>query len=485
MSTTRRWAGLALGVGAAAVFGTLNVSSALAVDSIYECNKQNGGKQVALLVHHTDGTITPFPAADASGIQAAIDAAQGDVVEPSSTASGAGDTVIVCRGTYKGNLHINAGNDMLTVRSEDGPNGVNLIGDGTAPVVSIQNRGTSFGGPGEGFTISVVSATASTVTGIQVGIPGAQDTSNEDEACTTAGLPNGFSGCDEDAPRAVTLNDQIFGNKFTNFQIPATATLTAIKSDNTINTVIQQNLIQHVIRDHRGAGEVNGIVVGGFKEAPPSTVPVGFSSDPGDSTNINVGLYDNAIDDVVDGSNATCQSANGIKINGFVLDAGVYNNRISQLTHDNSTCKVTGIFSNAYGTLENEQTGTLAPTNANIDNNSITHLANRVNLAEGIVLAPTPADATPGPEPSQPGCALVSDDPAQMCDDSIPPSSYTVVDNELQQVGIAVHDEAVLGQNSFIRFNNFDSDLIGVQNDASAGTGQANTRLDATNNWWG
>ena len=457
-------------------------------DSIYECGQHNGGHQVALLVNHNTGGITAYAGTTtAATIQAAVSAAQIDVTEPTSTGSGAGDTVIVCQGTYTGNLTIGAGNDNLTVRSEEGPNNATIVGDGSAPVVTIDDRGLSFGGPAEGLTISVNNTSASTaITGIQLGVPGAQSTANEDEQCMAAGSPvSTASGCDQNAPADVTVNDQIIDNDFKNFRgLTSSDHVTGIKLDNTINSVVQQNALLNVIPDHSGVASFEGIVVGGFNESAGS----GSGFQTGDSTNINTALFQNTLANVFQGGHSTCGTsatpgvAEGIELNGFMLDSQVYNNWLQQLDQNSGYCAVTGIASDAYGSLENEQTGTLAPVNANIDNNTLQQLGPNGATSAGILLAPTPASANPQPPAPPTGCVPQT---GQNCQDTLPPSSYTVVQNEIQQVSIAVHDAAVLGSNSFIRFNNFDNDAVGVQNDASAGTGQANTALDATNDWWG
>ena len=459
-----------------------SAGSAYAMDSIYECN-QYGGHQVALLVHSTtDGHITPY-----QHIQDAVASAQMDAVQSSDTGSGQGDTVLVCDGTYPENLTIGTTNTNLTIRSEDGPSHTIILGNAaTGPVVTILDRGLSFGGPGEGFTISASGTPASgkPYVGVQLGVPGAQDTSNEDEACTAAsGLPSNSPGCDAAAPADVTINDQIIDNIFTNFQV-GSAAVQALKLDNTINSVLQQNLFQKVVTS---VGSFDGIVVGGFGEDPGANTS-NFTS--GDSTNINAALFQNWLQNTVQGNctgsvdgvtGHSTSTVNGIQLNGFLLDAQIYDNWLQQLAGDHSNCTVTAIFSNAYGTLENEQTGTLAPTNANIDRNTIVHVAaSNTNTSFGIVLEPTPGSAKPQPQSPPPTC-LATVQPS--CKDTIPPSSYTVVDNELQDLGTAVDDEAVLGANSFIRFNNFEQALIGVQNGAAGGTG--NTALDATNNWWG
>ena len=462
-------------VGAAMVLGPPR--HAFALDSVYECNKVNGGRQAVLEVNHSTGAITTYSGTTTAPIQAAIDKAMTNTTQPSSAGSGSGDTVIVCHGTYRGDISIGTGNDNLTVRSEDGPNGVVILGDGAAPVVTIDDRGLSFGGPAEGFTISVAAPSATSVVGVQEGVPGAQNTANEDEQCTTAGVPTS-SGCDQAAPADVTVNDQLIDNVFTNFQAAPGASVTAVKLDNTINSVLQQNVVKHLVASGASTSTVTGFAIGGFGETPPSPTPAGYQS--GDSTNINAALFQNTVDNLVNGACATVQ---GIQLNGFLLDAHAYNNWLQQLA-DNTTasCAVTGIFSNAYGYLENEQTGTLVPVNANIDNNSIEQLSNKgaTRNTEAIVLEPTPASANPPKQAPPPTCVPQL---GQSCTDSIPPSSYTVVQNELQGVYTAVDDEALLGANSFIRFNNFDGDAVGVMNGAAGGN--QNTALDATNDWWG
>ena len=479
------------------------VKKAAAMDSIYECNQYNGGKQVALDVNHNTGVITPNTGTTtAKTIQAAINEARSNTTAPSSAGSGSGDTVLVCQGTYLGDVFIPTGNDNLTVRSEEGPNSVTVVGDGSSPVFNIDDRGLVLGGPAEGFTIEVNGPTATDVVGIHLGIAGAQNTANEDEQCMAAGTPvSTASGCDQAAPAEVTINDEISDNVLTNFRVASGANVTAIKLDNTINSTVQQNKVQNLVPGNVKAGTISGIVVGGFNEpvgdAPGTTAPPTDNAyQPGDSSDINTSVLQNAISALLPGSGSTCpattsitsgstSAVSGIEVDGFSLDSTVYNNLVQPLVDDDAaTCPVVGIFSDAYGSLENEQTGTLAPVNANIDNNLIQQVGPKADDANaaGVVLEPTPTTANPKPATAPSGC--VSNPPvSQSCQDTIPPSSYTVTQNELQQLRTAVDDEAVLGANSYIRDNNFDNDAIGVRNGAEGGT--QNMSLDATNNWWG
>ena len=470
-------------------------------DSIYECNQygaSHGGRQTVLEVNHSNGVITTYSGTTTAPIQSAITQAATNTTAPSSAGSGAGDTVIVCQGTYTAtssspDITIGVGNDNLTVRSEEGPSSVTIVGDGTAPVVTADDRGLSFGGPAEGFTISVNNAGGATnLTGVQLGLQGAQNTMNEDEQCITqvmgVGVPTG-SGCDQAAPADVTINDQIIDNIFTNFKGSAKAAITGIKLDNTINSVVQQNLFKNVAPNGTAVASFQGIVVGGLNETATSTDSAGNATGyvNGDSTNINTAVFQNALVNTLPTNPAGCTTTSpgavqGIELNGFMLDSQVYNNWLQQILNNTSTCAVTGIASNAYGSLENEQTGTLVPVNGNIDNNTIEELAEEGSTGTtGVYLAPKPGSGTPTPQPAPTGCT--TNTPGQTCTDTFPPSSYTVEDNELQQLYRAVDDEALLGANSFIRFNNFDGDAVGVQNGAAAGT--QNTALDATNNWWG
>ena len=482
----------AAGSNAAASASTgaaLAAASGPHADSIYECN-QHGGNQTVLEVNHTSGVITAYHGTTTAPIQSAINQAATNVTAPSTSQSGAGDTVIVCQGTYtatsaSGDINIGLGNDNLTVRSVAGPASVTIVGDGKAPVVTADDRGLSFGGPAEGFTISTnAPAGTGSLTGIQLGVPGAQSTANEDEQCMNAAGVANSSGCDQAAPADVTVNDQIIDNIFTNFKGAAGAAVTGIKLDNTINSVVQQNLFTN-IAPHTAVKSFEGIVVGGFNETAPSPAPSGYQN--GDSTNINTAVFQNTVRSALQVNPTGCSATGpapvqGIELNGFMLDSQVYNNWLVQFLNFSSSCGVTGIFSNAYGFLENEQTGTLVPVNANIDNNTIEQLSgdNHSTNTTGVLLAPTPANANPGAQPPPMTCVSMVN---QNCNDNIPPSAYTVVDNELQGLYRAVDDEAVLGANSFIRFNNFDGDAIGVQNGSTPGP--QNQGLDATNNWWG
>lgn len=465
------------GVAAAASFGLATHGVIAHADSAYECDGQP--QNTVLLVNHTTGAITFFHGAGA--LQAAISGATSS--PPTSTGSGSGDTVIACQGTYSGPISIPVGKDNVTVRSADGPNNVVIKGDGTnTPVVSIEANGVSFGGSAEGFTIIDPVTTGTDLVGIQVGERGAQSTANEDESCGST--PNA-SGCDSPPPAGVPINDGVTDNVFNNF-LPQNTTyggkLTGIELDNTINSTVQQNLFQNVVGDHSSVGTFSGIVVGTLDQPPGAGAPSSFGT--GDSTNINADVLDNALQNVLNGGNSTCGTATGIALNGFVLDTTVYQNLIQQLANNNNTsCTTYGVYSNAYGSLENEQTGTLAPTNANIDDNLIQQLNNnnQNRNSTGVYLAPNPAAATPQPPAPPTGC-VTGTPPAPCPSDTLPPSSYTVIDNELQQVYTAVDVEAVLGSNSYIRFDNFDHDVYGVFNGATV---SQDTNLDATNDWWG
>ncbi|MBV8195237.1 MAG: hypothetical protein JOY80_06885 [Candidatus Dormibacteraeota bacterium] len=470
------------GVGAATV-GLATHTVAGHADSGYECDGQP--QNTVLLVNHSTGAVTTATGPGALSTQ--VGAATSSPA--TTTGSGSGDTVIACHGTYTGPINIPVGKDNITVRSEDGPNGVTIVGDGSnVPVVSVEANGVAFGGPAEGFTITEPKPTGTDLVGIQVGERGAQSTMNEDEQCTTAnGAVGSGSGCDQAPPSGVPINDEVIDNVFSNL-LPQNTTfsgkIAGIELDNTINTTVQQNLFQNVFGDHSSISTFSGIVVGTIDQAPGAGAPSSFGT--GDSTNINVDVLDNSLQNVFQGGNGSCSSATGIALNGFVLDTTVYQNLIQQLVNNNNaSCITYGIYSNAYGTLENEQTGTLAPTNANIDDNRIQQLNNNGPQnagSTGIYLAPNPAGATP--QPPTPPTACVSGTPPTKCaNDSLPPSAYTVVDNELQQVYTAVDVEALLGANSYVRDNNFDHDVYGIYNGSAVPPGDAN--LDGTNNWWG
>jgi hypothetical protein len=227
---------------------------------------------------------------------------------------------------------------------------------------------------------------------------------------------------------------------------------------------------------------LNGIVVGTTSTTDNDT----FSA--GTSTNINTALLDNAIHDLAPGDNrctgsttgVTPFNVNAIELNGYVLDATVYANLVHEIVNDNSGCSAVGIYSNAFGTLENEQTGTLAPANINIDDNNIDGDGNH-RPGTGVYLDPEPTSAQPQPQSDTP-CDQPS--PSMMtCTESAPPSSYTVTDNEFHDLGVAIDVESLLGANSYLRQNNFDNDVVGVVNDSTTST--PDTNLDATNDWWG
>ena len=464
---------LAVGVAALAAAFAAGGGTAYAQDSSYECSGQP--PNTVLRINHSTGAITTFTSPGA--LQAAITAASGS----SGTASGSGDTVMACPGTYAGPINIPAGTkDGITVRSAFGPNNVFVVGDGTStPVVDIGASGVTFGGPAEGLTITDIAPVsgATELVGIQLGVRGAQSTMNEDEQCFTLGVATG-SGCDKSPPSQVPINDWVDDNVVTGL-VPQNhafaGTVTGIELDNTINSTVQSNRISKAVADHSSVGTFNGIVIGTLDQASGAGSSPDFTT--GDSTNINAAALNNAVVQAVANG---CTKATGITLNGFVLDAILYTNLVQSLANDNGHCATTGIFSNAYGSLENEQTGTLAPTNANIDDNLIGQLNNNhPTNSTAIYLAPHPTSATPQPPAPPTGC-LQGGMPCPP--DNLPPSSYTVISNELQQVYKAVDVEAVLGSNSYIKDDNFDGDAIGVTNGTMV---SQDTNLDATNHWWG
>ena len=435
----------------------------------------------AVLVSHKDGTMTDYADA-ADSLKNAVSAATGGIA---SGGSGSGDTVVACHGTFNGGIVLKvAGQDNVTVRSFRGPHDTTILGDGSAtPVVSIKGRGQTLGGPGLGFTIAEGKVPSGDVVGVQVGIPGAQSTANEDETCpNSSNVPTAPGGCDQQAPQAVTVNDEVIDNVFTNFvpsgQSQYSGQVTGIESDNTINTTIQQNLFQDMVGDRSSLGVLNGIVVGTLNLKPPADANM-MQFTQGDSTNINTTLYENAFKHLLHGGHATCSTSTAVTLNGYVLDAGVINNRIDQILDDddNQSCNVVGISSSAYGSLENEQTGTIAPANVNIDDNVINQLADDANNT-AIYLAPDTAGAKPSN--TSPTCSVAPDND---CSSQPEPSSYTVISNDIDHVNIAVDVEALLGSNSYIRDNNLTHAVTGVKNGGVVGA--ADTDLDATNNFWG
>jgi len=439
-------------------------------------------KQDVITVDRTTGAYK-----ESATIQDGIDKATFD-----NAGSGSGDTVIVCPGTYPGNVSIPVGQDNITVRSFDGPHDTFIVGN-ASPVVSIEARGVTFGGQGYGFTIQAGTGTdfSAPLVGIQLGTPGHQSTANEDEMCPTAQLiadpthPN----CDYRPPAGVVINDQVWGNVFHNF-IPAGVTadtVTAIEADNTINATIQQNSVHDIVAAKSTVTTVNGIVAGTLTGTPDPNANAdnGFDTDPGTSTNINIAILDNALNDLLDGGNRCTATATapgtfnvyGILVNGYALDATVYSNLLQNIAHDNANCSVVGIYSNAYGSLENEQTGTLAPINVNVDDNRIVDLGPK-NDGTGIYLEPSP--------PKDAEQETVCDFDGTNCStQGPPPSSYTVSYNELRDLAIGVDVEALLGSHSFIRQNNFDHDPVGVKNGVGPLGAAPDNNLDATNDWWG
>ncbi len=422
----------------------------------------------------------------------------------SSAGSSVGDTVIVCPGTYAGvDATISQATpgdespstkDNVTVRSFNGPGQTVLVTDGTgAPAFTIGANGVTIGGPGFGFTIenplTLTSSQKPSSPLIEVGTPGAQSTANEDEmiaagstSCVTSGTA--VAGCDQPTPMYVPINDAVIDNIITklvpkNFTSSPVTNLTGIELDNTINNTVQSNLITNAVPDGAHVGTVQGIAVG--TNAAASSTCSGCTT--GYSTNVNTALFQNAFRQVT--GNSSCTGLTAVGIDGFVLDSQVYNNLIGPLTNS-TTCangvgQLVGIESNAFGQLENEQTGTLVPVNGNIDDNTISQLGPN-NTGTGIVLDPQPTT-----NQSTVTGGTVCETPTAMPCPNYPPSSYTVTDNQIQNVAIGVHVESLLGGNSYAHYTNFQNVKVGVKVDASApsSSNQAETNFDATNNFWG
>ena len=484
-------AAAAFGLGSAAIVGHAGEQNIPGINScpngnVYVAEYEGGNPQ--LIGNSSTPNIINKAAGDADG---------------NPGGSNAGDTVIVCSGTYTGtavSVQKTGGDDTapdtskdnVTIRSFSGPNNTVLVTNGTGtPAFTVDANGVTIGGPALGFTIENPAVGTPSSPLIEVGTPGAQSTANEDEACTEANnMVAVSSGCDANAPAYVAENDRVVDNIFTRLVPNAgfSGTINGIELDNTINNTLESNLFTNEVQDHTAAGTLNGIVVGTSAAASSSCT----NCTTGYSTNINTALFQNAFRQLLNGGNSTCTSATAISLDGWVLDSQVYNNLVQQLINNSSKCAVTGIESNAFGQLENEQTGTLVPTNGNIDDNTIGQLGNQPNTGTGILLDPQPeqvendppvngfCDTPSGPVPSAGTC------PGQ----AAPPSSYTVQNNQIQQVKTGVDVEDLLGTNSYVHDTNFQNVLVGVNAAASAtptvgGSTPEPTYVDATNNFWG
>jgi hypothetical protein len=444
---------------------------------------------------------------------AAVNKAVADA-DGNPSGSNVGDTVIVCPGTYS-NVHAvvpkaggddapaspgvpsgggsasDTSKDNVTIRSFGGPGQTVLVTDGTGtPAFTVDANGVTIGGPGFGFTIENPSTLTSSQKPssplIEVGTPGAQSTANEDEmvaagstSCVTSGT--GVAGCDQPTPTYVPINDAVIDNIITrlvpqNFTSSPVTNLVGIELDNTINNTVQSNLITNAVPDSAHVGTIQGIAVGSNANAGTTC----SSCTSGYSTNVNTALFQNAVRQVT--GKGSCTGLTAVSIDGFVLDSQVYNNLVGPLTSSSNCKNVVGIESNAYGQLENEQTGTLVPVNGNIDDNTISQLGPN-NSGTGIVLDPQPTANSSNPVAGTPLC----ENPTATTCPNYPPSSYTVTDNQIQNVTIGVHVESLLGGNSYAHYTNFQNVKVGVLVDATAPTtsNQPETNFDATNNFWG
>jgi len=402
-------------------------------------------KNTVLVLRHGDATATPETFGT---IQAAVDAALG--LPPADTdpenpgpSDNAGDTVIVCSGTYFENVNVPVSKSNITIRSfDDGSIPVVVGADGSDPVFDIVAPGVLLGGTHLGFEITGLSDV-----GIQVGVPGPidfdQDDDQEQDECEMPPTPGSECPDEELAPFA-TNNVTIVGNDIKNLG-DGTSSVTGIAVNNTNNTLIFRNKIEDL-------------------SAGPGATAVGIRYG---QTNYNNYVVSNAMKDITQ-SGGSCtgslevpaEGAIGVAIQDEALDAMVDRNKIEEIE---SSCTAIGVYSNAWGGLENTRNGQQIPIVTTILDNRIKKVeSSTAGQSAGIALAPI----TPANDEDE-------NDPVNS------PSSFRVLANDLDDHNeIAVAVLTGLAPNSWIRENDLDHDQIGVLNESE-------TKVDATNNWWG
>ena len=406
-------------------------------------------------------------------INAAIIAAKGNP-------TGAGDTVIVCPGTYEENVSIpltdiNGPNDNISVRSWDGPHDTTIVGDLSAEdangdpidaIVDIDANGVVFGGAGLGFTIEGTQTPLNDIpagaskAGIQVGSPLDPDLEQDDdqEIPPAGGDPDG-TNClsdpttdsgectDQELPAQTPINVSVMGNEINELvPSPYAGTLAGIAVNNSNNTLVFRNLINKVSVD--GSAIAYGIRYS--------------------DTNSHVEVLQNAVKeltqtggDCVDSTLAKpTQGAIGIAAQEEALDALFFNNKVEKIE---ANCQAIGAYSDAWGQLENDRNGQQIPIVTDIVNNELREIEG--GEASAIVLAPE-AQYRDGNTPT--------DDDEQVA----PPSSFRVMVNDIDKTGTGVSVLTELAAYSYIEQNNFDHNMVGIDNDAAS-------RVDGTNNWWG
>lgn len=424
-------------------------------------------KDTVLVVDYDSPDGEDFTTTVFTSIQDAIDAADGNEL-----GSSVGDTVIVCEGTFRENIHVPVADDNgtpddpsddtelnanISIRSFKGPNDTVIIGDlSTADaVVDIDANGVHFGGAGLGFTIRAEGVAAGpVVAGIQVGDPMAPDLMTDDDPdvnpltdCAPTMDPGVVECPDQELPALTPINVTVSGNRIEELVDESfTGTASGISVNNANNTLLFRN-------------RIDDLAVSGDSLA----YGIRFAD-----TNSNVNVLQNAVVDIRQ-SGGTCTGSSlelptvgaiAMSAEDEALDALFFNNRIDDVE---ASCTAVGIFSDAWGGLENDRNGQQIPIVTDVSNNRITKVSGAESA--GVVLAVADeAERTYG-DGNGP-------------DEVAPPSSFRVLTNDIDDVAVAVAVFQQLSMYTYVEQNNFDRSAIGVLN-----TGNAN--LDATNNWWG
>lgn len=445
----------------AAALPVIGVLTAPAAHAGYplDCDKQT----VLLVSYDQTGEDIEYTSYDGdTPIQDAIDDATG-----TRAGSGVGDTVIVCPGEFHENVHVPLveetndegdavdDNANISIRSWKGPHDTTIVGDLSAAdaVVDIDANGVHFGGAGLGFTILAEGLPDEpTVAGIQVGTPMPPNMDQDDDQEIAECLPEDdpLDCPDEERPALTPINVTVAGNEIGELVPPSfDGTVAGIAVNNTNNTLTFRNLVKE-------------LAVG------PGARAYGIRY--GD-TNSNVRVLQNAVEKLEQsggecGDSTSLESptvgAVGISAEDEALDALFFNNLVKKVE---ATCTAVGMYSDAWGGLENDRNGQQIPIVTDAINNKIKDVEGAESA--GIVLAVIEeTERTYGDNPTGQG------------DETAPPSSFRVSTNDFDDTGIGVAVFQQLSTYTYVEQNNFDHNEVGVRN-------VGNTNLDATNNWWG
>ena len=417
-------------------------------------------KNTVLVLEHDDPSPTnPTPVLHAgpTAIQDAIETADGltvadtDPANPVPDDSG-GDTVIICSGTYMENVDVpfvdpgmgGNNNSNITIRSfDDGSVPVIVGAPGVDPVFDINAPGVLLGGTHLGFRITGQSQIGIRVTDPTTH-PGLDD--NDDQEITECNLVTGECPDEERAP-FLTNNVSIIGNDIEGLSSGTGSFVTGIAVSNTNNTLVFRNKIQDL-------------------SAGPGDIAYGIRYS---GTNYNNQVISNAVKDLSQtGGGCTGTLAEpevgavGVGIQDEALDAMVHRTLVEDIS---SSCTAIGVYSNAWGGLENTRNGQQVPIVTDVLDNRIKKVKSSstdANPAAGVALAPLNPPANADDEN----------------DTNEAPSSFRVLANDIDDTAIAVAVLLGMAPNSYIRENDLDHDQIGVLN-------ATEFNVDATNNWWG